>query len=110
MPSYFLGLISGTSMDAVDAAIADFDSSPIAPVAAKATPLPDTLRQRLLALAQHSATSWHELPELDVQLGELFAEAALDVVRDTGFSPRDVCAIGSHGQTVFHHAHARHRP
>jgi anhydro-N-acetylmuramic acid kinase len=48
----YLGLISGTSMDAIDAALVDFSASPIRVVAARATPYPPSLKSRIAALIE----------------------------------------------------------
>lgn len=109
IPQYFLGLISGTSADGIDAALVRFDSD--APqarcelIAGRTSPWPDALRTRLVALGQGGeATSLDELGMLDVQVAHAFADAALSLLRNAGIAPDTVRALGSHGQTV------RHRP
>jgi anhydro-N-acetylmuramic acid kinase len=99
----FLGLLSGTSADAIDAALVDFATSPPCLCAARAYPLPDDFRARVLSLSQHHRlVDPAELAQLDVRAGHLFARAALDLLDHAGISPAQVQAIGSHGQTLYH--------
>lgn len=100
----YLGLISGTSADGVDAALVQFDPEP-ATIATRTFPYPGDLREAVLRLSQASGEiSLDELGELDARLGECFAEAALALLAEAGVEPAAVRAIGSHGQTL------RHRP
>jgi len=102
---FYLGLMSGTSMDAIDAALVDFDVSPLALVAVSATALDPALKGRIArVLDSPDSVALDELGQLDVELAKGFAEAALALLRDAGVDPKRVTAIGSHGQTL------RHRP
>lgn len=104
MSALFLGLISGTSADGIDAALVRFDPA-IEVVATKTLEYPPEIRQRLLALTAAAASiSLDEFGALDVAVGECFADAALQLLAEAGVSPAAISAIGSHGQTV------RHRP
>jgi anhydro-N-acetylmuramic acid kinase len=101
----YLGLISGTSMDAIDAALVDFDVAPLRIVAASATPFEPQLKGRVSALIDHAdRVSLDEIGQIDVELGHAFAQAALGLMQSAGVGAGDVAAIGSHGQTL------RHRP
>ena len=105
----FLGLISGTSADGIDAALVRFaDASQHARcelVAGRTFPWDDVLRARLVELGQGGdCTSLDEFGALDVQVGRVFAEAAIALLDAAGVAPASVRAIGSHGQTI------RHRP
>ncbi|TAN05668.1 MAG: anhydro-N-acetylmuramic acid kinase [Rhodanobacteraceae bacterium] len=98
----YLGLISGTSADGIDAALARF-APQFEVVAAHTAAYPAAIRQRILDLARPAATvALRDLGGLDVEIGECFAAAALDLLRGAGVAPRDVTALGSHGQTVCH--------
>jgi len=100
----YVGLISGTSVDAIDAVVARF-SPDVELLAALAHPYPDALRQDLLALAQGDGrTTLEQLGCLDAQVAMAFAGAAIRVLAAAGVSHDRVAAIGSHGQTI------RHRP
>lgn len=105
----YLGLISGTSADGIDAALVGFDDdTPHAGctlLRGHTWPWAAPLRTRLVELGQGGdATSLDELGALDVQVAEAFAAAALALLDAAGVAPSRVRAIGSHGQTV------RHRP
>lgn len=109
MSHLFIGLISGTSADGIDAALVRFeDDTPgghCQLVLGRTYPWPDALRTRLVALGQGGdAHSLEELGTLDVQTAQAFADAALRLLEETGEDPSRILAIGSHGQTV------RHRP
>lgn len=98
----YLGLISGTSADAIDVALASFEPQPRL-VAALAAPYPAALRPRVLALAREKAEiSLDELGSLDTELGHAFADAALALLQREGIAPQRIAALGSHGQTVRH--------
>jgi len=103
-PALYLGLISGTSADGIDVALASFDPQPRLHVALT-YPYPDALRQRILALAQGDGRiALDELGALDVEIARNFANAALTLLRKADVAPTEIVALGSHGQTV------RHRP
>lgn len=98
----YLGLISGTSADAIDVALVSFQPQPQL-VAALATPYPAALRPRVLALARDKAEiSLDELGTLDVELGHAFADAALSLLERERIDAAAIRALGSHGQTVRH--------
>ena len=100
----FLGLISGTSADGIDAALVGFDPAPRLH-AALTHPYSGDLRRRILDLAQGDGRmALDEFGTLDVEIAQTFAEAAHALLRREGVSGASIAALGSHGQTV------RHRP
>jgi anhydro-N-acetylmuramic acid kinase len=102
---FYLGLISGTSMDAIDAALVDFDASPPRIIATSATAFDPELKRRIAHILDSAdSVALDDIGQIDVELARAFADAALNLVRDAGLSPSRVTAIGSHGQTL------RHRP
>jgi anhydro-N-acetylmuramic acid kinase len=106
--SLFLGLISGTSADGIDAALVRF-APRLEVIAAATTPYPDALRAQILGLATaNAAITLDDYGRLDVQIGEQFARAATSLLRDAEVAASDVAAIGSHGQTVRHRVGGEH--
>ena len=106
----FLGLISGTSADGIDAALVRFsDDTPHAHpelVFGRTYAWDPALRARLVALGQHaSQITLDEVGELDVRIGRAFADAANAAIADSGVARGELAAIGSHGQTLRHRAH-----
>jgi anhydro-N-acetylmuramic acid kinase len=103
--SLYLGLISGTSADGIDAALVSFEDDTPRMLGGLTHPWPDSLRQELLAVAQGEiAIDLDRLGRLDVALAACFADAAQRLLLETGVPAQAVAAIGSHGQTM------RHRP
>lgn len=98
----YIGLMSGTSADAVDAVLVEFADGRPRLLATHAEPLPADLRARVLALVRPGANELDRLAQLDGALARLFAQASLTVLEQAGLVPAEVRAIGSHGQTVRH--------
>ncbi len=100
--SLYIGLISGTSMDAVDAVLVSHDSVPPKLVSTHAHPIPDALSARLHSIADNGLPSGPEVWHLDVELGALFADAVAQLLVRAEVAADTIAAIGSHGQTVYH--------
>ncbi len=105
-PGLYLGLMSGTSLDGIDAALVEIDGPSVTLVAARETPWPEPLRTSLLELRESPQLSLQTLGELDHRCGAGFADAALILLEEAGVTPGQVIAIGSHGQTIHHHPHS----
>lgn len=103
MRELYIGLLSGTSMDAADAALLDLGELPPRLLAARAVPYPDALRTTLQALARGEGDDIDRTARADRALGRLFAGAVHDLIDEAGVAATEVAAIGSHGQTVRHH-------
>ncbi|MBF0192748.1 MAG: anhydro-N-acetylmuramic acid kinase [Magnetococcales bacterium] len=104
-PRIAVGLMSGTSADGIDAVLVRTDGETAPRLLAELEhPFPDELHHRILALYQPDTGELDRMGALHRELGERFAEAALEVCRRGGLSMERVDVIGSHGQTV------RHRP
>jgi anhydro-N-acetylmuramic acid kinase len=107
MPEYYLGLMSGTSVDGIDAALVDLSRPFPALVRARTFAWPKRIRQQILdTTAGHQQVSLLELGRLDATLGDQFAEAALAIIGEAELNREQISAIGSHGQTLFHAADA----
>ncbi|MDP6183296.1 MAG: anhydro-N-acetylmuramic acid kinase [Gammaproteobacteria bacterium] len=99
----YIGLMSGTSMDGVDAALVSFDSENIVVVGSLTVPYSETVLTELMrAVEPDTRLSLHEFASLDIEVGRCFARAAMKLISETETSPKDVIAIGSHGQTLRH--------
>src|SRR3990167_2848132 len=102
MPYFYIGLMSGTSMDAIDAVLMDFQDIKPRLVATHAEPLPDFVKRNLAILTQ---VSWNEIDRLgrmDNCLAELFANTVLKLICKANIPKGAIRAIGSHGQTIRH--------
>lgn len=107
--SLYLGLISGTSADGIDAALVSFDGGAPRLLLGLTHPWPEELRQQILGVAQGELpVDLDLLGRLDVAMGYGFAEAANRVLDAAGVTPDRVRAIGSHGQTLRHRPTGRH--
>jgi anhydro-N-acetylmuramic acid kinase len=108
----YAGLISGTSVDGVEAVLLEIGGNSEATGrflirAATHTPYPAPLAERLQAAIANPATCHlDELGELDAAVGNVFADAALGLLEFSGFQAQQVRAIGSHGQTLLHRPRA----
>ncbi|MBT8147167.1 MAG: anhydro-N-acetylmuramic acid kinase, partial [Gammaproteobacteria bacterium] len=101
-PTYFIGLISGTSLDAIDCALVSFtDNLPVLR-SSLALPYPASLRQQLLNLCQQPAVSLEMLGETHIAVGKQFALAVGTLLQQEKLAANQIIAIGSHGQTVYH--------
>lgn len=100
--SLYIGLISGTSMDAVDAVLVSHDTDSPKLISAHAHPIPKSLSSRLQSLVNDGLPGGPEVWQLDVRLGALFADAAAQLLVHAEVAAGEVTAIGSHGQTVYH--------
>ncbi|UCD58546.1 MAG: anhydro-N-acetylmuramic acid kinase, partial [Candidatus Hydrogenedentota bacterium] len=98
-----VGLMSGTSADGVDAALVEiegnFVDTSVRLLAFETLPYAGDVADAVRDL--HTGTT-RQVCEMNFRLGELFAEAALSVIRSAGAEPSDVHLIGSHGQTIYH--------
>ncbi|GAB4439325.1 MAG: anhydro-N-acetylmuramic acid kinase [Chloroflexi bacterium OHK40] len=103
-----VGLMAGTSLDAIDAALVELE--PVDPpgtlrMAVRAfamLPFAEELREQVRTLLPPARGSTAEVCAVNFLLGEAFAEAAMRVIADAGFRPDQVDLVASHGQTVYH--------
>lgn len=104
----YLGLISGTSADGIDVALVRFAAHPDV-IATRTFAYPEDVRARVVALARNvAAITLDTYGHLDTAIGECFADAALELLRDAGIDAREIAALGSHGQTVCHRPNGPH--
>lgn len=104
---YYIGLMSGTSMDAVDVALVKFTNNKAALECYREYPIEQALRQKIRLINEKS--SLEDIAALDVELGQLFANAVNRLLAEADVAANKVTAIGSHGQTVLHIPNDNHR-
>lgn len=104
MTGLYIGIMSGTSLDGVDAVLAAEGGEPLRILDAIHVSYPDRLRARLAALHEPGSDELARAAELANELAVLYAAAVRRLLRRAGVPARAVTAIGCHGQTV------RHRP
>ncbi|MEW5755270.1 MAG: anhydro-N-acetylmuramic acid kinase [Pseudomonadota bacterium] len=102
--SLYIGLMSGTSVDAIDGILVDFSPPFPKTLGFASLPMSSRLREDILALCLPGDNEIDRMGSLGVQLGELFAQVANTVIAEAGVDRQAIAAIGSHGQTI------RHRP
>lgn len=104
MDGLYIGLMSGTSLDGVDAVLVKIDDKGCELVRHHHAPLHGQLRDQLVRVLAEQSVSLPELCAIDAQLGRQFADAANQLI-----SRKDkVIAIGSHGQTLAHYPSGPH--
>jgi len=105
-PLLVLGLMSGTSADGIDIALAHISGAPphlnAKLLAHTSTKFPIAVRKEILRVAEQHPISAGELSQLHFRLGEIYADAALAACKRFRVSPRRIAIIGNHGQTIFH--------
>ena len=102
MSGHYIGLISGTSADGIDAAVFNFDGQCTTTIAHHSHQYPADIRKTILNFSQPSNNELNIAGQLDVALGHLFADAAIELLNKAQLKPNDIAAIGSHGQTIRH--------
>lgn len=101
-PQYYIGVMSGTSLDGVDLALVDFANDKPQVLATEVIPMPEPLQQQISDLIQQPQVHLQQLGELDQQLGHLYADCVLDFLAQHQLDRSQIRAIGCHGQTIWH--------
>jgi anhydro-N-acetylmuramic acid kinase len=104
MNPFVIGIMSGTSLDGVDAALVDFSTRPFRICAAVWQPYPKEVRAQALQLQHAGPDELHRAALLGNALAHCYASAVRQLLAEAHISPAQIAAIGCHGQTV------RHRP
>lgn len=107
MPLY-IGLLSGTSVDGVDAALVECHDTDVRIVHTLSYTFPPELQGRLVELTTTDSCTPEAIGETDAQLGECLGQAAMALIDESGTSTETIRAIGSHGQTIRHRPNLTH--
>jgi len=103
---YVIGLMSGTSVDGIDAALVkitgNYTDTKVDEIAFENFPFPRDVRERIFKLFNLNTSSSRDICHMNFLLGELFAHAAINIVEKANMSMADIDLIGSHGQTIYH--------
>ncbi|MDX1351650.1 MAG: anhydro-N-acetylmuramic acid kinase [Thiomicrorhabdus sp.] len=98
----FIGLMSGTSADGVDAALIETTQDQIKLIDFISTPLPSELKHALIQLNTNTQIELQTLCLLQKEVADVFSKSTLELLQNNRLNHADVCAIGSHGQTIYH--------
>lgn len=104
MAALYIGLMSGTSLDGVDAVLVDFADSKLKVLGHCSAPFPDALKAELLALNSPTDHELHRASLAGNAIAQCYAAQVKALLTQSQLKPGDIRAIGAHGQTV------RHRP
>ncbi len=103
MSDYYIGLMSGSSLDGIDAVLVDFSCPPLKLLGQHSHPIAADLRTELDALTRPGTDELIRMSRADARFGELLADAVMVLLSKTGVAAVDIKAIGSHGQTLRHY-------
>ena len=104
--SFYIGLMSGTSLDGIDAVLAKIGpNGETSAQAAVSTPFSPDLRKTLFELQSPGPNELHREKQAGNTLALAYAEAALQLLKKANLKPSDIAAIGAHGQTIRHQPH-----
>ena len=101
MSTLYIGALSGTSMNSIDAAVFDFDLRIPTLIAHHATPFPDLLQEKL----HHLIVNPHSLRDYALAehaLSQSFVQCILALLDNNALVPNQIAAVGIHGQTLLH--------
>ena len=99
---FYIGLMSGTSLDGIDAALVRFENDLPSIVETICLELPENFKDDIKSLINPGKNEINRLMALDVQLGEIFSDTVKALISKANIEKENITAIGSHGQTIRH--------
>ncbi len=101
-----IGLMSGTSLDGIDAALVNVatDGNSVRFLYGIIRPFSDSLRERLMALAHSKKVNKEELVRMDALMGHLLSDVVEELLKESGMETEDILMVASHGQTIGHYS------
>ncbi len=109
MSRLYIGLMSGTSLDAIDAIAIDFSEPQPKIICHHDIDYPNAIKSDIRKISQNSGQiSLQTLGELDYKLGIYYAQIVNELLSKANLNAKDITAIGSHGQTIFHSPAKKH--
>lgn len=109
MTDLYIGLMSGTSIDGIDAALVDFTDNTTTLIDTLYTPYTQELREKILKLTSPDQNEIERMGELDIILANEFANTVNELLKKQSVTHKAIKAIGSHGQTIRHVPHGDFR-
>ena len=107
--AYYIGLMSGTSMDGIDAVLVDLSKAQAELICSHSHPFPASLQTQLSDIISPAwKGSLLQIGRLHQKLGKLFADSVSALLQKKDISAQNILAIGSHGQTVWHQPEGDH--
>ena len=99
---YFIGLMSGTSADGIDAVLVNIGNDTLTVVSSSSAPFTSSTREAVLEACSLKPNKAEQVSELDSKLAQHYAESVTQLLDQTKLNAADIVAIGNHGQTVNH--------
>ncbi|MEA3371930.1 MAG: anhydro-N-acetylmuramic acid kinase [Campylobacterota bacterium] len=101
MNELYIGVMSGTSLDGIDVALCEIDSTSCKLISAEEYPFDKELKREILEVID-GITTLKQIGSLDKRLGSAFAHAVNRFIREKEINTESITAIGLHGQTLWH--------
>jgi len=99
---YYIGIMSGTSVDGIDAVLVEDTATGLKMSGEYSADFPVDLKQDVINLLAAFQIHLKKLGEIDARLGICYADAVNKLLKKCKVDPKEVIAVGCHGQTVFH--------
>ena len=103
MTELYIGLMSGTSLDGIDAALVEFKDNQVQLIAFEYQPFPDAIKNQLEQISDANAMIFlQDYGAIDTRMGLLFAQIIETLLAKSCIPATAIRAVGSHGQTIYH--------